>query len=177
MFRYAVVYIFGGVYTDVDTDCITPISAWNVTGCDLFIGLENDLHFCQWTFAATARSPYLKYVIDAIVGRFELMNGVDASNPNFVHNHTGPAIFTQSLKELFAEHLNLQDVAHSWDARQWFVNLRKKKYTAPHRICIRDYPFFNSEHVQNNYASQKQYNNWTSWTHAASVWQLSAGSQ
>jgi len=167
MFRYAVIYTFGGVYADVDTDCITPISSWNITDCDLLVGLENDLHFCQWAFAATARSPFMKAIIEAIVGKFESHDGVDTSNPNFVHYHTGPAIFSQSLKESFAKILGFQNVSLSWDSRKWFNALQNRTYTAPYRICVRDYAFFNFEHVRNNYASSAEYQNWTSWTKEA----------
>jgi hypothetical protein len=66
--RYAILYANGGIYSDLDTSCKKPISQWlpprdNAAAglpmekqyidtkwedCPLVIGLENDVHFCQW---------------------------------------------------------------------------------------------------------------------------------
>lgn len=67
--RYAAIYVHGGVYADIDTRCLRPIKEWTVlrdtsqTGappgvddqfqgdfntCKIIIGMEYDWHFCQW---------------------------------------------------------------------------------------------------------------------------------
>ena len=66
--RYAVLYMHGGIYADVDTNCTMPVEQWlppkdnaakglpleaayNKTtwkDCSILIGMENGEHFCQW---------------------------------------------------------------------------------------------------------------------------------
>ena len=55
---------------------------------------ENNLHFCQWTFAATAGHPILKSVLDCIKIAFE---NPDYTKPHFVHELTGPYVWTKGI--------------------------------------------------------------------------------
>lgn len=73
-FRYLSVYGMGGVWSDIDTECLYPIEKWipnslstavHVPKINAIIGVELDasdvsidwfstqLQFCQWTFAAS----------------------------------------------------------------------------------------------------------------------------
>jgi len=166
MWRYAVVYTYGGVYADVDTDCLRPISSWLRPDCELLVGLENDEHFCQWTFAAAPRSRYLKAVLAAIVETFEQHGGIDTGNQHFVHKHSGPGVFTQGLSRAFAEYLGLPGHTINWNAREWFDHFNQTEGFAQ-GICIEDETFFGSINARNNYASQQKLKGWTSWTQAA----------
>jgi len=94
MWRYLVIYKFGGVYADLDTNCHSPIASWMKEDKSFIVCPEHHQHFCQWTFAATAGHPILKTVIDLMVSRLE---EADYSKPHFVHYMTGPAMWTSGI--------------------------------------------------------------------------------
>jgi mannosyltransferase OCH1-like enzyme len=96
LWRYMVVYKYGGVYADLDTECATSINKWLNEDYDMIVCPETDIHFCQWTFAASAKNPILKSVIDLIKER--LLNPSYGS-PHFVHTHTGPAVWTEGINK------------------------------------------------------------------------------
>ena len=96
LWRYMVIYKYGGVYADLDTECLTPISLWLNEDYEMIVCPETDIHFCQWTFAASAGNPVLKSVIDTI--KEKLINP-EYGSPHFVHTHTGPAIWTDGISK------------------------------------------------------------------------------
>lgn len=96
LWRYMIIYKYGGVYTDLDTECWNPINVWLNEDYDMIVCPETDLHFCQWTFAASAGNPILKSVLDTIKDR--LLNP-EYGSPHFVHTHTGPAIWTEGINK------------------------------------------------------------------------------
>ncbi|KAJ3048324.1 membrane-bound alpha-1,6- mannosyltransferase Initiation-specific, partial [Quaeritorhiza haematococci] len=99
LFRYMIVYVFGGVYSDVDTMCLKPIDTWvkppndewsggvtsssptpppvtDIIGVEFYDGrtdwhrwFARQLQFSQWTFACESESKLLKLVIDSAVAR------------------------------------------------------------------------------------------------------------
>lgn len=107
LWRYLVVYAFGGVYADLDTLCLSPIDNWLLNDKEFIVCPETSQHFCQWAFAATAGNPILKSVLYEIKEAFK--NPI-YGQPHFVHNMTGPAIWTKGiLKALNLNILNLID--------------------------------------------------------------------
>ena len=171
MFRYAILYVYGGVYADADAECLRPLSSWVDKKCDLIVGLENDIHFCQWTIAAAPRHPFLKELLREIVATVKEGGSVDVSKPHFVHDYTGPGIFTRSLKASLRNYFRLSpkdDPSKGWNARQWLDYVNSTVVDSlSERICLHDAASFNSFYVRNNYASQQDFANWTSWTTAA----------
>lgn len=96
LWRYMIIYKYGGVYTDLDTECLNPINTWLNEEYEMIVCPETNLHFCQWTFAASAGNPILKSVLDTI--KEKLINPTYGS-PHFVHTHTGPAVWTEGIME------------------------------------------------------------------------------
>eukprot|EP00189_Rhodosorus_marinus_P004584 CAMPEP_0113956850 /NCGR_PEP_ID=MMETSP0011_2-20120614/2333_1 /TAXON_ID=101924 /ORGANISM="Rhodosorus marinus" /LENGTH=295 /DNA_ID=CAMNT_0000967127 /DNA_START=122 /DNA_END=1009 /DNA_ORIENTATION=- /assembly_acc=CAM_ASM_000156 len=97
-FRYMVVYIHGGVYADADTRNHRAINWWVNPDCEFVVGVEgNGSFFCQWAFAAAPRHAILKLLVEKIFHK--LTSGLDFSSPHFVHGVTGPAIFTDAIRE------------------------------------------------------------------------------
>lgn len=94
LWRYLIIYRYGGIYTDLDTECLMPISNWMLEDKSFIVCPETSQHFCQWTFASTAGHPILKSVLDLIEKAFE--NPI-YGEPHFVHNMTGPAIWTKGI--------------------------------------------------------------------------------
>ena len=101
LWRYLILTREGGVYSDIDSECCSPIDTW---GKDikkkrkhiLLLGLENDTHFCQWTIAATPYHPAMKHVCTFLIDRWKA-KGIDITDPNFVHGATGPGVWTDAL--------------------------------------------------------------------------------
>ncbi|KAJ8905567.1 hypothetical protein NDN08_002074 [Rhodosorus marinus] len=98
-FRYMVIYQFGGVYADADTTNFQRIENWIARDCEFVVAPEdNDMFFCQWAFAAAPRHPIFKRLVERI---FERLSGnVDYTYEHFVHEYTGPAAFTHSIREV-----------------------------------------------------------------------------
>lgn len=182
-FRLAVMYHKGGVYADVDVECLEPIRTWDRTWsdvaidrCDVVIGMENDLHLCNWGFASRKHHPLFKKAVDLSLSRF-VNNVVDISQAHFVHAVTGPAMFTEALTLL----INDDDVdcepnsppkdkklaaPHEAKALYECRNTLRKKYG----ICLFDQKTL-GRWFQNHYSSQQeklQSEDWmTSWTQQA----------
>jgi mannosyltransferase OCH1-like enzyme len=104
VWRYAVLQRRGGVYADIDTLCSVPIASWGTSGARLMVSLENKIHFCQWTIAAESGHPVFDLVLRLIVERAR--PGIDLSSEHFVHEHTGPGIWTRAMRQI----LNLENL-------------------------------------------------------------------
>jgi mannosyltransferase OCH1-like enzyme len=100
--RYVILYIFGGIYADMDTVCkkmpgpssklLVGIEA-NVTEDDrIRHNLARSFQLCQWTFVCNASNPVLLHVIKTIANNTSL----SCSN---VLNRTGPGVFTDAVLE------------------------------------------------------------------------------
>ena len=96
LWRYMIIYKYGGVYADLDTECLNPINTWLNEDYDMIVCPETDIHYCQWTFAASAGHPVLKSVLDTI--KEKLLNP-EYGSPHFVHTHTGPSILTEGINK------------------------------------------------------------------------------
>jgi mannosyltransferase OCH1-like enzyme len=94
IWRYMIIYKYGGVYADLDTECWKPISSWMMEDKDMIVCPETSEHFCQWTFAASPNHPVIKSVLDQI--KLEFINP-DYNAQHFVHNLTGPAVWTRGI--------------------------------------------------------------------------------
>lgn len=96
LWRYCVIYHYGGIYADVDTILYTNPCILTNHQSYLVATPENDTHICQWVFAAPPKSPVLKEVIDLCVSR--LLGKKDENlNIHFVHHLTGPGLFTDAI--------------------------------------------------------------------------------
>ncbi|TPX30800.1 hypothetical protein SmJEL517_g05727 [Synchytrium microbalum] len=112
VFRYLVILKYGGVYADLDTECLKPISKWTYehNHVDAIIGMEftDDEHleilpetiqFCQWVFAARANHPLIQTVVSYV---FERLKGLstaymESANEAAVLDITGPVVWTRAV--------------------------------------------------------------------------------
>lgn len=88
LMRYLVLFAYGGVYSDIDTSLITPLSNWtsynnnymDENQIGLTIGIESDrddkewviymprrLQFCQWTLQSKKGHPFFRELIYRII--------------------------------------------------------------------------------------------------------------
>lgn len=106
LWRYLIIYEYGGLYTDIDTICQVPINKWlNADNNKMVVAPENDLHYAQWTFAAEPKSPIVKNIIDLVVSRCK---NIDYDKPSFVHYYTANDVFTEGIRSFF----NLPNINH-----------------------------------------------------------------
>lgn len=103
VWRYAVLYAFGGVYADSDTVLRDPqrVDALVQSRAQLVVAPEDTWeYFCQWVFAAPPKSPILLRVLQTIEARVRAQ-GVDRlahTNEHFVHTFTGPGVFSDAIE-------------------------------------------------------------------------------
>jgi mannosyltransferase OCH1-like enzyme len=123
LLRYLIMYAEGGVYADIDVECIRPIERFiperfDLEEVDMVIGIEVDepnfenhpilgskcKSFCQWTFAAKPRLPVLMRLIETIqdwLHDLSLTKGVPISQLQLdfdeVISGTGPSAFTEAV--------------------------------------------------------------------------------
>lgn len=96
LWRYCVIYKYGGIYADADTICnVNP----NIFLSDslLTIAPEIGIFLCQWTFAAPPLSPILKSIIDLSVER--ILNIPEIKGEHIIHYLTGPTVFTDGIEK------------------------------------------------------------------------------
>jgi mannosyltransferase OCH1-like enzyme len=98
LWRYAVLYKHGGIYTDIDTTCLVPLGLWHLSWETLRVALENFDHFCQWTIVAAPGHPVLRQVLQLIIERNRC--SVKTSNAHFVHHYTGPGVWTDAIRKV-----------------------------------------------------------------------------
>lgn len=101
-FRLAVMYYNGGIYADVDVELKQPIQNWSegaIDKCDVVIGMENDMHICNWGFASRPHHLLFRIAMDLSMERFVHQNVSILKDAN-VHFVTGPGLLTDAVHEL-----------------------------------------------------------------------------
>jgi inositol phosphorylceramide mannosyltransferase catalytic subunit len=94
IWRYCIIYKYGGIYADTDTVCLTNPSIL-LQDAELVIVPEESSFFCQWVFSAPAGSPFLKSVLDVFMERMKETPVIKGEH--IVHHLTGPAAFTEGI--------------------------------------------------------------------------------
>ena len=147
LWRYCIIYHFGGIYADTDTICKASPSLF-INGSLLTIVPENSCHLCQWVFAAPKGSPILKSVIDLSVER--ILSIKEIKGEHIIHQLTGPGVFTDGIEKYLKEH-NLTTFNHN-----------KKLYSNyPHKdkLTVFNCDIFHSKIVKHLFYGQ-QNNGW-----------------
>lgn len=168
MFRYAVMYTYGGVYADVDVEALQPIAAWlgdASRSCKVIVGIENDVHFCQWAFAALPKQPVFKRAVELVVERVVKggglgPQGLNVADASFVHYYTGPGLFTTAVMDTLGKLgqetckgvRNATTGEHSW-AGCVHSSEALRPALATEGICVEDDAFFHGRNVQHYYHS------------------------
>ena len=117
-FRYCVVYKHGGIYADADTVLVDG-KIDKLVGYNGFVCVaENKAHMCQWIFSAPKGCSLLKKVIDVIMNKLLNLNIRDRirETRHYIHDLTGPAIFTQAFREYLLENGETEDAVNAWNA-------------------------------------------------------------
>jgi hypothetical protein len=109
LWRYCVIYYYGGIYADIDLICISnTLDFLLVDGPLLITSPEDNMHLCQWIFSAPKNSPILKAIIDLVIDRIE--NHEFTYTDHEIHYLTGPDSFTAGIeKYLIANNISILD--------------------------------------------------------------------
>jgi hypothetical protein len=113
IFRYLMIYKYGGVYSDIDTICQIPASEWisgpidskgsynAIFAVELLKGdSQKPYRICQWTFAAVPGLDIFKNIIDRVKIQLETIDWSSVTDINTaVHFVSGPDIFSLSILE------------------------------------------------------------------------------
>jgi mannosyltransferase OCH1-like enzyme len=100
LWRYCILYKYGGIYADVDTVCRVNPNVF-INNSYLTVAPEPGCnYFCQWTFAAPAGSPILKEIIDLSVER---ILSTPIKGEHIIHYLTGPACFSDAIVKYLNE--------------------------------------------------------------------------
>lgn len=123
LLRYMIMYIEGGLYTDIDVEALKPINhfippRWKERDVDMVVGVEIDQpeydkhpvlgqkckSFCQWTFMCKPRLPVMMRLIENIMvwlRSVALQQNVPISQVKLdfdqVISGTGPSAFTNAI--------------------------------------------------------------------------------
>ncbi|KFY58544.1 hypothetical protein V496_06073 [Pseudogymnoascus sp. VKM F-4515 (FW-2607)] len=123
LLRYLVMYVDGGLYTDIDVEALKPIDSfipdrYNEGDIDMVIGVEIDQpefkdhailgpksqSFCQWTFMAKPGLPVMLRLVDGILVWLQGLSAAQgvpisqlAIDFDEVISGTGPSAFTSAI--------------------------------------------------------------------------------
>lgn len=128
VWRYAVLYTYGGVYSDVNAECRVPIRKWNLEPCGFWAGQESNRLLCQWTLAARPGHPALKQVLDLVRSRAkkclkkQSLSMRDCLERNSVHFLTGPGVFTDGVEQSITVPFTGITLFDQW-TRTWIIRL------------------------------------------------------
>lgn len=156
IWRYMIIYKYGGIYADLDTICKEPVSSWIKEDCEMIICPENDVHLCQWTFAASAGHPVIKSVLDCIKEGF---NKPDYSQDHFVHKLTGPAVWTKGIRKA----LDIPEGALLTEMDKIQLDLPKAKEYKFYSYGSEKWRIFHNQAVQHLYGSQNWHDGYDQW--------------
>lgn len=96
LWRYCVIYHFGGIYADTDAVLLHDPNIF-LNNALLTVAPENEVHFCNWTFSAPKKSPIIRNIINLSVKRILAIHEIKGEH--IVHDLTGPGVFTDGIEE------------------------------------------------------------------------------
>tara|TARA_Y100001958_G_C21246219_1_gene576499 strand:- start:4875 stop:5561 length:687 start_codon:yes stop_codon:yes gene_type:complete len=106
LWRYCIIYKYGGIYADTDTVLkVNPLFLTNHHNKELVVVPENNVHFCQWVFAAPPKSSIIKTIIDLSVERIRNMKVIKGEH--IIHHLTGPGVFTDGINKYLSKKNNI----------------------------------------------------------------------
>jgi mannosyltransferase OCH1-like enzyme len=105
IFRYCVLYVYGGVYTDVDSECLVPlkdiISENNdiVTIINSWSKVAYHHVLSQWNMMYVKRHPVIKHTLELVIKSVLTRVPVDAfdntANVGLLERFTGPTVYNK----------------------------------------------------------------------------------
>jgi alpha 1,6-mannosyltransferase len=166
LWRYCILKTNGGVYTDIDSECIIPVHKWIedqsntfITNDILLVGLENNVHFCQWTIISTKEHPAMKYVCNYLLDSFE-QHGIKKMEGKIdVHGTTGPAIWTEAL----SKYIGYEGMSSSEIFKIYTTDESKRTEMNQKGVYLLAKDYFENIYSKNLYGSQNFGDGYVQW--------------
>jgi alpha 1,6-mannosyltransferase len=150
LWRYMVVYKYGGMYSDLDTICKVPVDYWFPNfaqmGCQFLVCVENEVHMANWTFIGAPGHPFLGHLLDMIKERFKDAQKYYDSDPHFVHALTANGIFT----EAYLDFIGVESKDLTQDIEKFNASPKAQEVGL---VCAPSHRFFHWEVVRHLYGS------------------------
>ena len=107
--RYLVLYKYGGVYLDMDSNIEKPLNELIRSTDEAIITAEGIPNlYVQWALIFSKGHPILKKTIDLIINNIQ-----NNSYPNDIHKMTGPTVYTEAINKIHMEFFNNEIINHS----------------------------------------------------------------
>jgi mannosyltransferase OCH1-like enzyme len=158
LFRYLLMYKYGGIYLDIKSSCNTPLSDiikddtkyilahWSHKG-HRSSNLLNNFYgeFQQWHIICIPQHPFLKRVIETVIDNIKKYNiNKDGVGKDMVLNITGPIAYTKAILPiinqydhiLYKSHKDVNLVYKTFDHVKYFGNKHYTKCTEPLTIKL-----------------------------------------
>jgi len=148
LWRYCVIYIHGGIYADMDALLVQNPEIFLQSRSWLVLAPEiDDIHMCQWTFAAPPHSPILGTIIDLAVERILATKHIKGFN--IIHYLTGPGVFTDGI-DRYMESLGISppDKKRDYEAFQNYV------------VHVFDFTHFHNKIIHHLFAGDDAVDGW-----------------
>ena len=142
LWRYCIIYEYGGIYADTDTICKVDPTIF-LTDSLLTIVPENNVNLCQWVFSAPPKSPILKEVIELSVKK--ILNIDKIKGEHIIHSLTGPGVFTEGIESYLKK-----------NNKPIFTNNKKlyHKYPDSSELSVFNCDFFHKNIVKHLFTGQ-----------------------
>lgn len=106
--RIAIVYIYGGVYADLDTICMKPVDEW-INDKELVVSIEPPTEdgIANFCFAASPKHQALYYCLEELLKNYKSANFLDKiQNTGTPIQNFGQHSFACGIKRYFQENPN-----------------------------------------------------------------------
>jgi mannosyltransferase OCH1-like enzyme len=98
LFRYAIIYRYGGCYFDIDTVCLNPLDTF-ISNADEFVsglGSRHDLH--QWGMIYMKQHDFVKKALETCI--YNIINKRYLNGYNTLEGISGPPCLDMAIKDL-----------------------------------------------------------------------------
>jgi len=133
--RYLVLYKYGGIYLDMDSNIEKPLNELIRSTDEAIITAEgNPNMYVQWALIFSKGHPILKKTIDLII-----MNIKNNYYPNDIHKMTGPSVYTNAINTIHMELFN-NKINHNKINK--YTDIEYKSNNISYRLYGIDYNFY-----------------------------------
>ena len=154
IFRYCVIYIKGGMYSDCDTTLVDSDALKQIKFYNLVLVPENDVHMCQWWFYANKNHRFLSILIEIIFKKLNNINFKDNKlDEHFIHKYTGPGVFT----EAFIEYLKNINIDFKYNGKNMLQIFDYNKILNSKQIFIFENKNFHKKIVTHSFFGYKKF--------------------
>ena len=109
--RYLIVYVYGGMYVDVDVECLRRLDALlQVSGKDIYVSFNGDLNSCERGRVSPINNHWFYCPASHFTGLWDLAADIAALAPQtdntWTIKHTGPHAFAAMVVKHQTEYLS-----------------------------------------------------------------------